>query len=137
MVAAIFNISSLIYWILLRKLFKFGNYSRAETIWGITVYIYSPFSKNSTYDWNGPKTWTKAQIVYTAVSFFIFVFWTYLYFLATSTLNNDDKIDIEELKNLAKEKCMKNPNYKMPIWKCLKPTVFDVSLWYRSDSLCR
>ena len=53
----------------------------------------------------------------------------YLYFLATSTLENeyDDNIDVKELKNLAKEKCLKNPDYRMPIWKCLTKTVFDVS----------
>ena len=56
-------------------------------------------------------------------------------FLAISTLGNevtneveyDDNIDVEELKKLAKEKCMKNPDYQMPIWKCLEKTVFDVS----------
>jgi len=48
---------------------------------------------------------------------------------ATSTLNDeveyDDNIDVEELKKLAKEKCSKNPDYKLPIWKCLRKPVFD------------
>ena len=52
-------------------------------------------------------------------------------FLATTTSTNevehDDNIDVEELKKLSKEKCLKNPDYKMPILKCLRKTVFDVS----------
>ena len=52
-------------------------------------------------------------------------------FLATSTLNNDveydDNIDVDELKKLAEEKCMKNPDYELPIWNCLMKPDFDVS----------
>jgi hypothetical protein len=44
---------------------------------------------------------------------------------AKSTLDNDDKIGIEKLKNLAKNKCSKNPDYKMRIWKCLETPGFD------------
>ena len=53
------------------------------------------------------------------------------YFLATSTLENeveyDDNIDIEALKNLANERCSKNPDYKRLIWKCSMKPKYDVS----------